>query len=354
MSLFVYSLIAGLTVGLFFLLISFVGKRKDYLLDDYTDEDAPDNVRIIEREVHKFIEKEIIKEVEKIVIDTEEIDNLTTQKEDLSKKIENQEKELTIKLSELETRENALKTLKDKVKKLSDEKKELEVSHIELKDKLNSLSEELADKQEMYENEIDELAKSKELDTKEQQNIITEKEALLNKASINIDKLKGEISDVKNKLSEVDKNRKEYQDLFKKAKKDLDTNKSDTEHFAKLIDKKDQEISELKYKLDNITIKHPVLYEGTDDYGKFYDVYSLPKKISVERQHKIQDISAKLKADEFGYYVVNTTNSYETIQVLNINELTKTIKTFSEIDNINSKYNIFVIIDSRAYLYEIY
>jgi len=354
MSLLFVSVIAGLSFGVFFWVISLISKREDYLLDDYTEDDAPANVRIIEREIPKYIEKEVIKEIEKVIVDTDEVDRLSKIKEDITKQLEHKEQDLEIKHKELSEKETIVKEMEDKLSSISSEKTTLEVKEKELSEKLSSLSNELVQTETNYKEKLEKEISEKELVKQEQSEILTKKEAEINKAVNNIKILKEEVDSVKNKLKEVDKNRKEYQTLFKKTKKDLDVNKSDTEHFAKVLDKKDEEINKLKTQLDNISIKTSTLYEGVDDYGKFYDVYSLPDKIPTERVHKIQDISEKLKSDEFAQYAINTSNSYENISTHPLSELPKYIKTINNIDSVNGKYNIFIIIDNRVYIHEVY
>lgn len=326
MELLVISGIVGVSVGVFFLLISIFSKSEDYMLDDYSLEDAPDNVRIIEREVPKIIEKEVIKEVPKIVDRIIEKEVIV---EKLVKDVEEVDK-LSIEL-----------------KNLNEEKLSI---HNELK-KMESESEEKIQKKEL---ELESVNKRLEELISEKEDISKKFEKSNKENSSIINKLKEEKSNIESKLEEVEKNRRGYKDLFKKTKKELSDVIDDRDHFYKVIEKKDQDIQRLKSDINTTHIKHPYIYEGVDEYGKFYDVYSDTTGISEKKLNKIREINEDLDSDQFAYYVTIDSNSYEKLQLGNISDIESYFKRVNDKEMISGKYEIFIIFSNRVYPFKIH
>ena len=329
MSLLIVSGIVGLSVGIFFLLISIFSKKEDYLLDDYSVEDAPDNVRIIEREIPKIIEKEVIKEVPKIVdrivekeiivekvvtvTDTKEIERLSRELNDVTEEkisIHNELEKIGIdSKEEIDKKESEIKVINEKINTLLSEKKEVD-------DKL--------------------------------------KESDENNVSV-INKLKKEKTNIELKLVEVEKNRKGYKELFKKTKKELTDAVDDRDHFYKVIEKKDVDIKRLKSDINTSNIKHPYVYEGIDEYGKFFDVYSDTTGIVNKKLMKIREISENLEPTQFAYYATIDTNNFENVHIGQIIEVESFIKKHKlKEKETNGKYEVFIIFSNRVYPFKLH
>jgi hypothetical protein len=316
MSIVVISLIAAVCFGSFFLFVSLFSKREDYMLDDYTDEDKPDNVRIIKKDITKIIEKEVE------VVNTQEIDRLNEKlKEVISKGIEFKEKvfskesELNLTLTKITDIESDFNTYKnkmnDELKNALKEKDELFNSSFSILNENRLIKKSMGDQENENNNLIEKLKKEKyELEAKNNE-LINEREST-------------------NKIIE------------------------DRDYFIKLVEKKDKEIKSIKHDLNYEYQKHPNVYEGVDEYGSFYDISLIPSgKFSKDHVTKILEASREIDADQFAYYGVNTSNGHESLEVYNINKLSSFIERVQR-KKTDGKYKIYIILDNRVYYYEIY
>lgn len=331
MDLLIVSGIVGLSVGVFFLLISFFSKKEDYLLDDYSVEDAPDNVRIIEREVPKIIEKEVIKEVPKIV-------DRIVEKEVVVEKVVTDDKE---------------------IKRLSTELTNITKEKISIHKELEKIGNDTDEKLKLKESEIESINKKMNTLLSEKQEISKKLEDSDNNTSV-IKKLKEEKGEIEVKLAEVEKNRKGYKDLFKKTKKELTDAVDDRDHFYKVIEqknddikKKNDDIKKLEFSINNSSIKHPYIYEGVDEYGKFFDVYSDTTKIVNSKLMKIREINENLEPDQFAYYTTIDSNNYENVHIGQISEINSFVDKVKG-KEVNGKYEVFIIFSNRVYPFKLY
>lgn len=244
------SLIFSFFVFIIFLLNKILGKRTDYYLD-YEENEAPDNIRYINKEVpievEKIVEKEVPVEVEKIV-----------------------EKEVPYEVEK-----------------------------------------------------------------------IIEKEVPVEDKKIT--------SKLKTKIEDLDSIINKMESEMKDKKKELSTTIEDRDYFSNLIDKKEEQINNLKKKMEQMEKTISPVYQGIDDLGEFKDVYNLdetkyPKKLI----NKIQDINEQLETDQFAYYVINNLSKRESVQVNNIEQLDRYIKIMKQ-EKTKGKYDIYVILNNKVY-----
>lgn len=373
MELWLISIIAGISIGIFFFLISKLGKQEDYLLDDYTEEESPDNVRVIEREVPKIIEKEVIIEVEKLIQDDSEIKRLNLELESLKEKI-------SISNIDIELLTTQKTELNDQISNKDSEKSKLE-SEILIKDsqieKVNKIIEETEFNFDSYKKETTEkytnvntkynqIIEERDILVGEKDSLVSEKESLTiekeylseeNKLSKRyleetkdekdeiVSRLNKDKNNLKDKLEKVEENRKEYQSLFQKSKEKVDRALKDRDHFIGLVDQKDIELSKIKKEI----ISNPHVYEGRDEYGKFNDVYNLSgEEYTSTIIDKIQQINDELESGQFGYYVINTMSNTENLQINDISSLDKFLKRVNK-PKTRGKYKIYLIFSNKVY-----
>ena len=338
MSILLISLIAAGCFGLFFFLVSLVSKRTDYMLDDYTEEDKPDNVRIIERDITKVIEKEVIKEVEVEVEveNTSEIDRLNSKLERIShEKDQLKEKSLT--------NEQELNTTRNKILNIESD------FNLYKEDVEGKLTNALKEKERLLntnisvENENELIKKSMNDQQKENNDLIEKLKEDNSKLESLVDKLnKIKDSESESKDTELLKERENIKKLVK-----------DRDYFIELVEKKDKELKVIKHDLDYEYKKHPNVYEGIDEYGKFYDISNLDGHFPKEHTKKILEVSNGIDPDQFVYYGINTTNGYESLETHNIKRLDSFIERVQR-KKTDGKYKIYIILDNRVYYYEIY
>lgn len=342
------SLIIALGVGFFFFLYSLFSKKEDFLLDDYTEDDKPDNVRIIEREIPKIIEKEIIKEVEKIVIDTEKIKELEEKIND----IENSKKLLE---QSLKSTSDDLEKSEERCKKIEQKLNEYKVEKELVENDFTLYKKEMSEKFNLVTEEKENIKKTKDKDYTILQQSIKDQQQETNNI---ISKLKEEKVQLLEENKKIEENRNEYQKLYKETKKELDDQKkeinsiiSDRDHFSNLIDKKDDEIKKLKVNLD-VELKKQGVYKGVDSYGHFYNINNIEGKIPKSHIFKILKAHDELDKNQFAYYTITKVNDYENIKINDIDKL-EDFQLRARNENIKSKYTLYVIIGDKVY-YDFY
>jgi chromosome segregation ATPase len=361
----------GLLVCLFFLFISLFTKSEDYLLPDYTEEDAPDNVRIIEKEVR--------------VVDNQEVDRLNKELNIINENSKNKEKELNEQLlkykSALETTEETLTKIEEEKNNLIEEKDTLSKDVSNLQSLVDDYSQDITNKKEVItqlEEQINLLEEKYKSKVKENKELVThntnlDKEFTLVKhsmadqekeTSLIIDKIKNEKSKLEEDLKKVEENRKQYQDLFKNSKTELekvkeklkeveDTNKKameDRDYFSTLVDKKEEKISNLQNALESKI--SPVVYEGTDDYGHFYDIYNI-KDIPQNLVNKIQDINDQLESGQVAFFTYNNFTKRESVQIDDISNVDKFMRKVNHKETVG-KYYTFIIMNNKVYPHKIW
>lgn len=329
MSIVLMSIMAALCVGVFFYIVSLFGKKEDFMLDDYTEDDKPDNVRIIEREITKIIEKEVIKEVEVEVENTFEI-------EKLNKEIE--EKTFSNKL-EIDSTLNKIISIESEFESY---RKDMENK---LKDSLR-IVEELSHNNASNQNENTLIKKS-----------------MIDQQSDHIDlidKLKMDNSEMESKMIELQKFNEEERILIKSKEDELNKEREsfnkileDRDYFIRLVEKKEKELNSIKHDLNYEYQKHPNVYEGIDEYGKFYDISNIDGKFPKDHITKILDVSSKIDSDQFAYYGIQTLNGYENVEIHSISRLSSFIERV-HIKRTEGLYKIYIILDNRVYYYEIH
>lgn len=366
----------GVLVCVFFALISLFSKPEDYLLDDYTEEDAPDNVRVIEKEVR--------------VVDNSEIDRLSKELTLVSDKSRDLESNLSQKETQLSEYKVMLETVESNITNITNEKNNLVEEKDNLSNKITSLqslvdesNKDIENRKEVIsqlEKQINSLEDKCNLKVKENEELITKnsnldkekslvKQSMLDQekeASELISRIKKEKSKLEEDLTKVEKNRKEYQELFKKSKGQLDSLKTtlkevedtskkameDRDHFSKLVDQKEEKISKLQGEISILTESNSHVYDGTDEYGHFYDVYNMvgyPKNIT----NKIQDINDELEAGQFGYYVYNNHVDKESLEIGDISNIDRYLQMANQKET-NGKYSVFVIMNNKVYPFKIH
>lgn len=339
MSALTIAIIASLSFGLFFLIISLVGKQKDYLLDDYNDEDLPDNVRIIERDVHKIVEKEVIKEVE--IENTDEVNKLN---------------------EEIREKNTQIDQLNDSINELNYNKKSndetihrLKEDIILHKNKINTIidnnrkeKEDLNRTLNGIKEENDQLSESMNLVNDDRKKLFNEV-SVLNKE---IEKLNQKVKDTEKELRENIKSNESKSNELMEINNSVDKIITDRDYFINLLEKKEKELSDFRHDLNYEYKKHPNVYEGTDEYGSFYDISKIDNKFPIEHIKKIKNIISELEPNQFVYYAINTKNGYENTQIYDVNDLDKVSQRLINKKS-EGKYRIYIVLDCRVYHYDI-
>tara|TARA_R110000772_G_C13305840_1_gene439331 strand:+ start:3169 stop:4110 length:942 start_codon:yes stop_codon:yes gene_type:complete len=313
------------------------------MLDDYSEDDKPDNVRIIKRDITKIIEKEVIKEVEVEVEveveNTSEIDRLNIQLERiLLQKNQIKEKSLTKEQELSETQ-----------KKISNIESDFHLYKEDMKDRLTDAlkeKERLSNTNASVGNENVLIKKSMEDQQKENNDLIEKLKEDNSKLELVVGKLK-KIKDNEGELI------KEREDELTKEKENAENLVKDRDYFIELVEKKDKEIKVIKHDLSYEYRKHPNVHEGTDDYGKFYNISNLEGHFPKEHITKILEVSNGVDPDEFVYYGINTVNGYESLETHSIKRLDSFIERVRR-KKTDGKYKIYIILDNRVYYYEIH
>jgi DNA repair exonuclease SbcCD ATPase subunit len=314
MNVIIISICAGLSVGILFFLISIFSKKKDYMLPDYTEEDAPDNVRIIEKEV----------------FNTDKIDELN----DNIKKLESENTEL---------RNNNNLLSKDNEKVIS-EKDSLKSNLSEFKEKINILENNKNDllKSINGEKEVNKLLEEniKEIQDK-LKNTINEKEQL--------------ITDLKEKENTINKDKIERNKKNKELIKERD-------YFINIVEEKDKTIKKLKQQIQNkenrieklasMLEEYQKTIEGKDDIGHYYDIDNLPDHFNNDLKSKINNIYDNLDSDKFAYYTMNNFNGKSDLMILDKEQLPKYVN-IAKRPKTRGKTDIILIVDNKVYKFTI-
>lgn len=357
MPLWLTSVLAAGGFGFFFLLLSIFSKREDFMLDDYTEDDKPDNVRIIERDKLKIVEKEIEVEVEKPVRDIEEenrlkdeIKSIMGSKREVEEKLNDREDYIKSILKDLSDLDSEYKDFKEKsgnkIKEVR-EKADNKIREIkELNKSLESENKTLIEKNKtlVEENkEIEELSEKKDLDV----NIIIEGLEKKNKTLISkVNKLTKEIEEedkvIKTKDEEISKEKKNIDDLIR-----------DRDYFIDLAEKQKKEIEKLRSNGGKEFIKRPNVYSGVDDYGTFYDISIIGDKFPKPHVEIIEDVIGKMDSDQFAHYTINSVTGHKSLEIHHVNTLPSFIERVQR-KKTDGKYKTYIILDSRVYYYETY
>ena len=340
MNTLVISGLAGISIFLFFLFITIFSKKEDYMLDDYTEDEKPDNVRIIEREIPKIIEKEVIVEKEVEIFNTKEEERLRSIVDQKNKDINELQNSIETHINESK---NAIELLNSKVEDYENHIKTLNITI----DKNRYSITELEDEKNNKSKEVTELKDTIEKLEKDNNLLSTSIREGDKENNILIENLKRDISDKDFFITKLEKDIKEY-------KNKVTQSISDRDHFIKVLEDRTKEIDKLKDKIK--TIKNSFennnfVYEGVDDYGKFYDIHNLNGHIPKENIPKINEINEQLDSDRFAYYTINTESGHEGVTFYDISELDKKMANLSSIHNKNGKYKIYVINKNRVYLF---
>ena len=281
MTTLIISLIAAGGFGLFFVLLSMSGKKTDYMLDDYTEEDKPDNVRIINRDITKIIEKEVIKEVEvevevEVEIEKEVIKEVIKEIEVEKEVIKEIEVEKIVKDTfEVERLNNRLNRIEESKNKLNELVSTKNNELLSTQEEVLNLESKFEDYKTMMNDKLDSVVseKKKLYDTKS----ISEKENVLIKRSMDdqqkennyiIQQLKDERNDYQTKLSDfissLEKNKKLKKNIqlelestkeeLSKEKENINRMVEDRDHFIKLTENKEKELKNIKSQLTILII----------------------------------------------------------------------------------------------------
>lgn len=378
MSVITISIIAALGFGLFFIFLSLISKRTDYLLDDYNEDDKPDNVRIIERDILKYVEKKVEvenkSEIERLAI---ELDKLTSMNNDLVSNLDSKNVELETLLNDINVIKSDKESYKLELDKIIEEREKLIAENNSLSNEVQSLVEnsenlngsinnlesdifKLNKEIEIYDNSLIEHRRIEESLNVERDNLSKLNDSLLNdvkkinqeKGKIEveyndtIDKLNQDIKDKDNQIDEIIKSLEVERDSNSKIIKDRD-------YFIEIVERKNKEINTMKNNLNYDHQKHPNVYEGIDEYGKFYDISRVHDYIDPKYADKIVNIMEQNDPDQFTYYAINTDNGFENIETHSINNILSFVDRVSN-KKTRGKYKTFIIIDNRVYCYEVH
>ena len=312
MPIIIPTLIFVVIILLGFVLLS-RSKKEDYLLDDYTEEDAPDNVRIITKE-KEIVDKEKEKELEKTVSE------LTNAKSISDTKIGELESSLSKSLSEIDSLKNELS------------RNNVEISELR---SINSsaLSEnaELLKANSTYDKGIRKLEqKNSDLEKK----VDKHKHTLLSKDE--------DISILNDRIDDLTKDNKKLQSQINMHKKDVDFFMAAKSENLDKINELERLLSEAYTINDNVNI-----ISGVDTNGHFYNINNI--NFDKKTNEYIRNIHRELEQDQVGYCVYTTnTNSFNQ-KIGDISNLENFLLDFrSSLDP--SKYKRYLIVGDKVYV----
>jgi len=333
-----------------FVIISKVSKQQDYLLDDYTEEDAPDNVRVINKEVriidesklldisnlndnlrseidianskNDILEKEAlnIENLEKNIINiNESILHKTKEISDLKVSLSISEKLLSKITSERDLLKSKVDNLSENINRISDEK-----------DKVNKVVEELSNNERTYISDINRLEKS-----------INQKNKELSKLEQRISSIKEDNLLIEKELEKVTKDNDKYIYQINTHKKDVDFFMNGQEQSNKNIKKLEKKI-EVMNNSDNLNI-----ISGVDGNGSFISIENI--NFGEKTNSIIEDLYNQLDSDQVGYYVYNTVSGVDNYKIVDISEVDEFIHKLN-VDLDKVKYKRYLIIGEKVYM----
>jgi chromosome segregation ATPase len=325
MSIEFISLLVGIFFILTFYIISKITKREDYMVDDYDEDDLPDNVRIIKKEVIVRDDSKINELNEENNILNNKISELNLEKDELLKRLEESNNHyLDYEKKNQREKEQMSNSIEELNNKILEKNKEISIINKDL----NTIKSNF----EIQEKDIDNY--KKEIDSK------IKSERLLTTSLKNKEKSYKEIID--NLKKEIDSYKQKNKDAIK-----------DRDYFSKLIDDKENEIGRLKEKIDKLTDMLELdISEGSDNFGRFYSIHNL-SELPSRFSEKIIKINNELDSDQFAYYLYDTTEDNERVKIYDNTQIKDIVHRLKQLNKINGKKDIFLIYQNKVYIYSI-
>lgn len=327
-----WSLTSGFSILLFFFLYSLFSKREDFLLDDYTEEDAPDNVRFVDKEIYVEDTSKINQMSKEIQLKDEKINELTdietkyidvdNENKSLRKKLTESQESLEETKSEIENLRNDKDNLSAQLDKTKKENRENEYKIQDLTDKKYSLETDLKNTKEKnneYDLELENLKKIHTEDsiklnsykqsyqkTKDELDISYQKQKKLEQTN---EELKSQIDNLNTKVSKTGKDNTKYNELLIKKNNKLKQNQIQITNLERQKTQQEETINKLQQYESNfeelqeqtnelLTEKNrfeSLVYEKVEEISDLEEKVELREKEIVALEEKQEDLESKLE-----------------------------------------------------------